>query len=379
MFIYADGCEGDILLYKSWGELLLETGFSGFYAKTPFCDYPPGFLYILLPVAFISRAFSEADPVLFLKTPAIICDLITAAVIYRLALARLDKKKALLAALFCALSPMTIFNSAVWGQTDSIFSLFLILCVYLLTKERFEAAAAVFALSLAFKPQAVILAPVFLFVFVKNVGGKPGYWLKRLGLCAVSFFTVFYALMLPFANSPNPLWIIRLYLNTFNGYNFISMNAYNLWWALGAHWAEDSALLGPFSYLVWGYAGIAVSMLACWLVFRRTFDEGGSKLFFTSALLFASVFMLSCRMHERYLVPAALLFLAAFACDGKPLTFLTAVFFTFHSFVNQFGALFWDGRLYALRTAVAAAGVAGLIAVYVMAFHKKTAAKSLSS
>lgn len=369
IFIGAEGGEGDIGLFRGWSEIVAKVGFSEFYSSVEFCDYPPGYLYILLPVAHLMNTFSDTiDPIVFLKIPAIIFDLLTITVIYFFAVKNLSVKKATIITIFFAINPMAIVNSAIWGQVDSIFTFFLIVCIYALMREKYEFAAMLFAIALVLKPQALLLAPIFIYIFFQKIRLDAPYWIKRLMLCVLAFGVIFYLLILPFGNSLNPFWIVPFYMNTIGGYSYVSLNAYNFWWAIGIGWIEDSAMLGPLSCANWGYLMIVISVIACGILFLR--GKHKSKLYYIGALLLASIFMLSCRMHERYLFPAAVLFVFAYIYDGKLPTLLIAIVMSVQNSINLFGAMYWEGSLYGLRMGIAVMGVVVLIAAYVWAIYQ---------
>ena len=381
LFIQYPGLAGDVELYAYWGEVLVASGFSRFYYEISFCDYPPGYLYMLWAVTQLRFLFPGVNHVIFLKLPAIIFDLAAVYFVYRVADARLSRRHSLLIAALVALNPMMIFNSTIWGQMDIIFTLFVVLCVYFLTEEKYELGAAAFALALLVKPQALLIAPLLLYVFVEKVyraateNGSVHFWMKKLGSCAVVFLVVFYIVILPFGGTFNPLWIISLYFGTINQYSYVSLNAYNFWWAIGSHWIPTTYTLGPLTYSGWGWIANGFTVAACGAFFFKYKGEG--RLFFTGALLYTSVFMLSHRMHERYLFPAVLLFIAAYVYDKKPLTLALGLYFTVHNLFNLIGAMYWDGIFIRTRTVIAVLGVVGLVVAYGYAVYRvRVAAKS---
>ena len=85
-------------------------------------------------------------------------DLGTAALIYVFVRKQASFKSALLATALYAFNPAVIYNAAVWGQYDAIYTFFLILSLMLALKSRPKLAAAAFALGLLTKPQGIVLA-----------------------------------------------------------------------------------------------------------------------------------------------------------------------------------------------------------------------------
>ena len=96
-----------------------------------------------------------------------------------------------------SLLPIVIFNSAMWGQCDIIYTFFIVLSVKEIMKDRYLAAFIMFSLSFAFKLQAVFFLPVLVIIyFVKKRFSAilfllPPLVLFLLGLPAVKAGTVF--------------------------------------------------------------------------------------------------------------------------------------------------------------------------------------------
>ena len=365
VFMGYQGLDGDMLLFANWADTLISAGVSNFYRVVEFCDYPPGYLYMLIPIGHLIRLFPNANHVIFLKIPAVIFDLLLISFAFKLASTRFSVRGALLVGLAFALNPMIIFNSAIWGQVDSILTIFIILSIYFLAKGKYELSAAVFALALTIKPQALIGAPLFLYAYVDKLLDERTwqnfwYWTRRLLQSAVVFLAVFYVIILPFGNSLNPLWIVSLFSDTMTQYNFVSHNAYNFWWATGNHWIPAYTMFGPLPFSSWGWIANGLTVLLCGAFFLLYKQNGRFHL--TGALIYLSVFMFSHRMHERYLYPAVLLFLVAYIYDRKPFTLFLGLFFSAHNALNLTGALYWDGIFFGVRTFIAVMGVIGFAA-----------------
>ena len=61
------------------------------------------------------------------------------------------------------INPVMFINSSVWGQCDSIFTFFCLLCIYGLVEEKFNLAFIAYGAAFAFKLQAVFILPFVLF------------------------------------------------------------------------------------------------------------------------------------------------------------------------------------------------------------------------
>lgn len=83
------GFASDTACFAGWANLAFEGGIRNFYASGVFADYPPGFVYVLYVIGAVFSVFKipylSAPCLLLLKLPAIICDMATALLFYRIA------------------------------------------------------------------------------------------------------------------------------------------------------------------------------------------------------------------------------------------------------------------------------------------------------
>lgn len=80
--------------------------------------------------------------------------------------------------------PTIFMNSSVWAQCDSIYSVFGLLCVYFLFKERFNISFIFLGIAFAFKIQTVFFLP---FIFVYYFSTKK-FSLIKIFISALSFW-----------------------------------------------------------------------------------------------------------------------------------------------------------------------------------------------
>ncbi|MFC2155325.1 glycosyltransferase 87 family protein [Acidobacteriota bacterium] len=344
-----DGFSTDINTFKAWAGMAAHRGLGGFYSGEIQVDYPPGYIYILYLIGLLKKLFSlsfESKSFLMLiKMPAMIADMVTALIIYKLTRSALpgveksapgkvigseNKQFAVLTAsvlsLFYALNPAVILNSTIWGQVDSFFTLFILLTLLLLFKDKFEWAAVVFVIAVLIKPQALIFTPVGIYAFI----GRRSImvFLRSLLLMMVTFVV----LILPFAINRPPLWIFELYKNTLSSYPFASLNAFNLFALNGGNYARETDIFFVFSYQVWGYIFIAAIVVFSGILFFKSKDK--SRVFFIALFIIAAVFILTSKMHERYLFPVLCLSLTGYIFTrDRRLLFIFAGFTLTH-FIN---------------------------------------------
>ncbi|MFV2063671.1 MAG: hypothetical protein ACC726_09175, partial [Chloroflexota bacterium] len=148
----SSGFETDIASFASWALTLGEFGPAGFYANAGFSDYPPAYLYLLWPMGLLASVSGDADGVAsgLVKLPPILLDLAVGYVIYRLVLGwswpgRRAQTMALVGAALYLFNPVSIYDSALWGQSDAAGALILLLGVAALIRGNSEGAAALAA------------------------------------------------------------------------------------------------------------------------------------------------------------------------------------------------------------------------------------------
>jgi Gpi18-like mannosyltransferase len=125
-----------------------------------FYNYTPPYLYLLSLATFTS---SFIAPLTSVKIIGMAFDICCAAMVYLLVrLQRPGWRLPLLAAAVFFAGATWLINSAVWGQADSTYTAFLLACLYLLLTNRPAPAIIAFSIALAFKPQAIFLAPFLL-------------------------------------------------------------------------------------------------------------------------------------------------------------------------------------------------------------------------
>ncbi|MBD0380097.1 glycosyltransferase family 39 protein [Paenibacillus sedimenti] len=309
------GYDTDVRTFMAWADRAYTVGLSGLYAnaKDYFIDYPPGYMYVLYLVGMLHHKLSipweSPQSLIILKLPAMLADLLTAFVIYRLAesgkgSARTWLQAFGLAALF-VFNPAIWVNSAIWGQVDSFFMLF-ILATFLLQQEGKLPQASVFmALALLLKPQALLFG-IFLLIDVIRKRN-----MMVLLLSVLSGAATIAVLALPFAIGRGYGWLFELYSGTLASYPYASLNAFNLMALLGGNFVDMTTGVLNISYQWIGLVLMGLSIIyACYLYMRSRGQRGA--LLYISFLFITAVFICMTKMHERYLHYGLLLALASF-------------------------------------------------------------------
>lgn len=284
-------------------------------------DYPPFSLMIFTAVGNIYHLFAaerDTHPLLFrilIKLPAITCDLLLIVTLFFLMTWLKNKRIGMLAALIAALHPAIWYNSAAWGQTDVIFTFFIVLSLHALARNRSTLGGALGALALFTKLHAIAFYPLLLLA----TQFRPRAILRSIGGGLILFAVIF----TPFFFAGTGLLALQSFTKVIGSYQVISANAYNFWWALldGTAWSrpDTQALLGPLTYR---HVGLLIVLLAFLLVLRplwnflRKTDHPRARmeaLLAAGAVCAFAFFLFNTEMHERYLFPFTVL--------GLPLIF----------------------------------------------------------
>jgi dolichyl-phosphate-mannose-protein mannosyltransferase len=289
------GATNDFACFYGWFNTAAQYGPRVFY-NMAWCDYAPFNVYIFWAFGSVAKAFSLFEtPYMrhFIKVLPTIFDVATAFLIFAFVRKRFNFKTSLVTAAFYAFNPAVIFDSAVWGQVDAIYTFILLLSLMLLFKSKPKLSAVAFAIGLLTKPQSIALAPLLIFLILRKYG-----W-RRLLMSLLTATATIFAVILPFEWSNPITFLWNIYFGAYSGYGETSVNAFNVW-ALGGLRQPDTQL---FFTVGWIMFGVATAFILYDLHNRLdTSDE--LPILFAAFMLFFSFFMLPTRMHERYLFPA---------------------------------------------------------------------------
>lgn len=304
----------DVGNHLDWGNKFWQYGPASFYQqsvwKVSWPNQPIGSIYLFALLSqFNQKIFnffwqlnlnfpifpSNLIPILennlhvwLVKLPFILADILIALFIFRYT------KSKTMASLFL-FNPAVIYNSTIWGQTDSLINLLSLIGIYFVYRRKFTFGIFLFLGSLLFKMSLLIYFPVFLWLLFLN----RHQWQKWL--LAIFLFLLFLILIsLPFSGF-NPSWFFHLYRDlVFNRQgNMLCGNAFNLWLIIfGVSLSRQSTpLLSSLGLIIF-------LLFTLPILFKFSRQKITSKniwqiLFFLS---FGSFLFLT-NMHERYLYP----------------------------------------------------------------------------
>ena len=320
------GYSADVSCFAAWALRMADLGPAGFYAPDYFADYPPAYMLALWPagkiISLFDLPYDSGLAALALGVIPVICDIVSALLIGQIAKQYAGPKAGAMFTACAAFCPALLYDTGVWKQIDGVLCLLMVACFWLLMKNRRLAAAVVFGLALAVKPQPLLLGPVFAVCYVVAAfqDKKPKQILKEIGitlLAALLAVGTIALLGVPFGANQPAGWLLDKYTNTVTSYPYASVNGFNLIALLGGNWKpQEDAVIGGITWELLGNIGIVLSTVALlWLSFRGAKNRRFCPLLM-AAFYGAAIFTLAHRMHERYVLPTVLLTLAAAARWG---------------------------------------------------------------
>lgn len=281
-----------------WFETIDELGPAG-ALKNGLGDYMPPYYWIMILV----NALPISNKIVGLKWVSCLADLIAAFFIMK-TVRKLtgSETKAELSFAAAFMMPSVILDSAAWGQCDSIFTLFLIMCVYFLISGRDFAALTCFSVSFVFKQQAIFLVPLLIVMLFKKQ-------IRRRTL--LMFPAVYIAAILPSAVCGHDIpSLFTGYFSQASQYDSLNMTLPNIWSVFGDFRDTDLGRAGVM------FAG-AFCLTGIYYLCRRKQIPGirGTAMLAAMSALFVPYLLPF--MHERYYYPAALLSLPLVFLDKR--------------------------------------------------------------
>ncbi len=347
----------DLLNHTDWGIRFLNLGPKKFYENifwgVSWANQPFGSILIFALMAriknvlfnlilFFNNSFSlfpsfiipflETNLHIWLvKLPFVLSDLGITYLIYKI-VKKYRPKYAILASLVFLLNPVVIYNSTIWGQTDSLINLLALTGLYLTFEKKYLFGIFIFLSTFLFKLSLIIYLPIFGLLLLKRIVD----W-KKFILPILSFVIFVLVLALPFRldGFSSLKWLWYMYTNRVlvRQGSMLNGNAFNFWgllFSIDFSKSEFTKFLG-LTYQLWGRLLYLVYLIPVWFKFFKSKLTLNS---FFNALLISSLgsFIFLTNMHERYLYPifpliSVLLFLPKSFIKIKSLIVLSSIHF----------------------------------------------------
>ena len=379
-----DGYEVDVNCFTSWGYTMSVHGPAGFYQHSGFCDYPPLYTYILGFNSWLTR-LTQADAgwtrIIFRFIPSF-CDVAACWMLLHLPGKKDNRMSHGYSAviLLFAFNPAAILNSAAWGQMDSVLCIFLLAVAILAVNNKWIPSILLYVTAVLIKPQALMLGILGL-VYIILVVMKEPVLRKKIAYSFLMGFILIFIYILPFSIKQSPGWLINLYSNTLSSYPYATVNTANLYYIAGGNWSKINAsaqlaapiflavccgLHGALRYVRNRKEKLIAAELAAGLLFSCFFIVAAVCRFswaligtcamvysfvivismairyrdlhflpYLGAMLFILLYVFGVKMHERYLFPAFLLLMYAWAEKRDWRILLLALTFSLTVFMNE--------------------------------------------
>jgi Gpi18-like mannosyltransferase len=246
----------------------------------------------------IARFFPDTPVVAAVKLPSLIADFVMAYFVYRIVQIKYPKGLIPISAGMAVLfAPTVVLNSGFWGQADSLFTAGLVACLFFLLVEKQGLAMLAFGIALAFKLQAIFIAPLLFALLLR----KAIPW---------RFFLIIPAIL---ALALIPAWIagrpipdlLNIYLFQTSQFELLTMNAPSLY-----AWLPSTKQVFNLFYI----PGVIFGGIAAYCLFlialkapEKLKREAIVELTLLSMVLIP--FSLP-KMHERYFYPADVISIA---------------------------------------------------------------------
>lgn len=205
---------------------------------------------------------------------------------------------------FTLLNPISVLNSAAWGQCDSAYAVSLFFGIYFLSKVKTEGgkysdlAVLMFALSFATKLQAIFTLPVLLFFYVAQRKKEAD---KAIRLSQFVWFpVVYFASSIPMFLCGKTLEnIFMVYVEETGEYNTsLNMRYPNFYTLVGDKVSDMVNHDGSFMFGL--VTGVMVLFLFYYLFYKKELSLDLKNLLLITAITVLTLNYFLPSMHERY-------------------------------------------------------------------------------
>ncbi len=281
-----------IYFLAKWFDALASSAWLSAF-ENPFANYAPLYLYLIKFLTFL-----PVHSLYSIKTLSVLFEigvaLAVCLVLWQCGVR--SRARLLFSFAFVLALPTVVLNGALWGQSDALYALGIVSCIWCMFADRPLAAALSFALAFCFKFQAIFFAPILI-----------GYLLRRQD-------TVPYLLLVPaaFAVSVVPAllgggqfsyWMF-IYAKQSAEYTGLSMSSQSIF-----AFTQNMALsLATQNVLFWvGLVCAAAAALAIVVLMARAGLSEQRRVLLLCCISVALLPYLLPRMHERYFYLADIL------------------------------------------------------------------------
>lgn len=159
---------GDAQVYIAWSTQLKEAGGIKGLSKVT-TEYPEGYMLFLALLPYL-----PINPLYGIKIFSIVFDFLSALLVAKFVyeFGKYENKKmwtVIFYSLFLFLFlPTVLANAVYWGQTDSIYTFWILLDIYFYNKSRWKSMFFALGCGVAFKTLTILVLPVFIILYCKK-------------------------------------------------------------------------------------------------------------------------------------------------------------------------------------------------------------------
>ncbi|MDO4283526.1 MAG: EpsG family protein [Clostridia bacterium] len=244
-------------------------------------NYTPPYMYFLILGTYITT-----DYIFWIKLISNLFTIGIAILVYFI-IKEFKKDIKFSSALMILLVPSVLINSSIIGQCDSIYTFFVLLFIFLLLKDKKRSALFCYGVAIAFKMQAIFIAPVFLYLIVK----------RKIKIVHLLYIPLgFFVSMIPaMIFGKSVLEILNILIAQTSAYSKFVKSAPNIYSVLHLNYKEIARWLKIL-------LSVCTVLLSIFIVFKNTKGKEYSQKTFLEKIMLLSIivpyFLPS--MHDRY-------------------------------------------------------------------------------
>jgi Gpi18-like mannosyltransferase len=250
-----------------------------------FAGYTPPYIYLMYVASGLVPWVGTVAAIKLINLPFIA--ILSVAIYHIVLIASESRERAATAAALLWIAPTPLVNAFAWGQFECVYAAFLALFVLFAIKRAPIAAASMFGVSLTFKPQAIFLLPLLLYLILA----------KQMRVWHLVFVPAMYLLLMVPAAIAGFRWldlVNSVYIAPFEAFSVLAMTAPNPWKIVSGLQLLDyrtGLLVGTAAA---GLAGLVIS------VGTLRLEPNARTVVLVAALSGALMPYLLPKMHERY-------------------------------------------------------------------------------
>jgi len=302
----------DTYVFQTWGNTHLEKGLKAVYTNNH-SDYAPLYQYVFLFNSWLTKEISGQNevyskPYVFIsKIIPTLSNLLIGLILY-FHFRDKSKKIAIISFILYCFNLGLIYNTSVWGQLDSVNTLFMLITTIFLLKKKYVPASIFFIISVLIKFQSIVFLPILIILILMNSNIKE---INKVLIASTSFIIIV-LLFLIYQGALHE--VILVYSRYIGEYAYTTLNAFNLWFILSPP-KETIYLSGLKDTLTI----LGISLRTIGLFFMGTYtliilyqifkNKDNSTILLGLSSIILGFFLLPTEIHERYLFPFFAIFL----------------------------------------------------------------------